>query len=170
MSDVESKFAPGQYPVVLSAAQRAELEAITRNGHAAAKTIRHAQVLLLSDHARPETRRSGAEIAAVLDMHLNTVARIRKRFCREGILPALHRKQRAAPPCPPILDGAAEAQLIAICCSDPPTGRTCWTMQLLADQLMHRKIVTQISAETVRRHLKKRAAAVEEAVLVHSRA
>jgi hypothetical protein len=88
-------------------------------------------------------------------MHVNSVDRIRKRFVLEGEQPALERKKRAEPPTQPILDGNAEAQLIAICCGSPPEGRVRWTMQLLADELKSRRIVTTISAETVRRNLKK---------------
>jgi hypothetical protein len=146
---------PNQYPVILTAEQRERLEGITRNGHAPAKKIRHAQVLLLSDRGRPEGPLVRTAIAAVLGMHVNSVDRIRKRFVLEGEQPALERKQRAEPPTEPILDGHGEAQLIAICCGQPPQGRTRWTMKLLATELADRRIVTQISAETVRRTLKK---------------
>jgi hypothetical protein len=93
-------------------------------------------------------------------MHLNTVARIRRCFVVEGEAPALDRKVRATPPTPPIFDGRAEAHLVAICCSGPPEGRTRWTLELLAAELVERRIVTQVSAETVRRVLKKRAPAL----------
>ena len=152
--------APNQYPVFLSGEQRERLEGICRNGRAPAKKIRHAQVLLLSDHHRTEGWLTGEKIAETLGMHINTVARIRKRFVQEGEAPALERKQRETPPTQPILDGHAEAHLVAICCSDPPDGRVCWTMQMLADALIKRRVVTRVSAETVRRALKKRAAAV----------
>lgn len=146
---------PHPYPVCLKGEQRERLEEITRNGHAPAKKIRHAQILLLSDRQRPEGPLTRDAIAEILGMHVNSVDRIRKRFVLEGEQPALDRKQRAEPPIQPILDGHGEAQLVAICCSAAPAGRTRWTMQLLADELMKRRIVTQISAETVRRTLKK---------------
>jgi transposase len=152
--------APNQYRVFLSDEQRERLEEICRNGHAPAKKIRHAQVLLLSDHHRAEGHLTGEAIAQTLGMHINTVARIRKRFSQEGEAPALERKRRETPPIPPIFDGHAEAHLVAICCSDPPEGRVSWTMQLLADVLIRRRVVTQVSAETVRRTLKKRVAAL----------
>lgn len=160
--------APGQYPIFLTDEQRQRFDEICRNGHAPAKKILHAQVLLLSDRNRPGGRLTGPEIAQTLGMHVNTVAKIRRRFVLDGEAPALNRKPRETPPIPPIIDGHAEAHLIAICCSEPPEGRTCWTMQLLAETLMERRIVTQVSAETVRRVLKKRTATVAEAMLVHS--
>jgi Homeodomain-like domain len=53
------------------------------------------------------------------------------------------------------LDGRQEAFLIALACSQAPEGRSRWTMQLLADQLVELQIVEAISDETVRRTLKK---------------
>lgn len=146
-------FAPNQYPVRLTPAQRQSLDAITRNGQAPAKKIRHAQVLLLSDRGRPDGHRTDVEIAATLGMHVNTVARVRKLFVSQGERPALERKPRPAPPVPPKIDGRVEAHLIATCCGPPPEGRARWTLQLLADDLAGRGLVTRVSVETVRRAL-----------------
>ena len=52
-------------------------------------------------------------------------------------------------------DGKQDALRIALACSDAPTGRTTWTMQLLADQVVTLQVVDAISDETVRRILKK---------------
>lgn len=146
---------PNQYPVHLTPDQREHLDKLTRNGHAPVRKVRHAQVLLLSDQNRPEGRLTRVQISHVLGMHVNTVDRIRRRFVVEGEAPALNRKVRATPPNPPKLDGRGEAQLVAICCGEPPTGRTRWTLKLLADELAERRIVTSVSAETVRKTLKK---------------
>lgn len=146
---------PNQYPVLLDPQQRESLEGITRNGHAPAKKIRHAQVLLLSDHNRPGGKMTGPEIADVLGMHLNTVARVRKRFFLEGERPALERKPRETPPVPAKVDGRVEAHLIAICTGPPPEGRVRWTTELLAGEIIRRGVVTSISGETVRVALKK---------------
>ncbi len=54
-----------------------------------------------------------------------------------------------------VLDGRAEAHLIAIACSAAPDGREQWTMQLLADKLIELAVVERVSAETVRTTLKK---------------
>jgi hypothetical protein len=146
-------FAPNQYPVRLTPEQRRSLGEITRNGHAPVKKIRHAQVLLLSDRDRRDGYRTDADIAATLGMHVHTVARVRKAFVTLGARPALERKPRAAPPVPPKIDGRVEAHLIATCCAPPPEGRARWTLQLLADDLAGRGLVTSVSVETVRRAL-----------------
>ncbi|SRR5260221_6703583 len=146
---------PNLYPVRLSSDQRERLDEITRHGRAPARKIRHAQVLLLSNHNRPGGNMTRAQVGEALGMHVNTIDRIRRRFVQEGEAPALHRKVRATPPTLPKLDGRGEAHLVAICCSAAPEGRTRWTLQLLADELVHRRIVTRISTETVRKTLKK---------------
>lgn len=145
------------YPIRLSPEQRQSLEDLTRNGRAPAGKFRHAQVLLMSDRDRPGGKRTAPEIADALGMHVNTVARIRKRFVLEGEQPALQRKQRATPPVPAKVDGRVEAHLLAICTGPPPEGRVRWTMELLAGELVRREVVTSISGETVRVTLKKMA-------------
>ena len=53
------------------------------------------------------------------------------------------------------LDGVGEAKLIALSCSEPPSGRTRWTLELLGDALVSLDVTDSISYETVRRTLKK---------------
>ena len=159
-----------KYTAVLSPETRQHLESITRNGHAPAKKILHARVLLMSDANHPAGRYHDAEIAAALGIHVNTVARIRIRFVRLGEGPALDRKKRATPPVPPKLDGRAEAMLVAICCSDPPQGRTRWTLRLLQQEMVGRQIVTGICCETIRKTLKKkRLATLAQATVLYPR-
>lgn len=146
---------PKQYVVCLRPEQRDRLEAITRNGHAPAKKIRHAHVLLWSDASAEGVRLSSREVAERLDMHVNTVDRIRKRFVLEGEEPALNRRIRETPAIPPKIDGRVEAHLIAICCGKPPEGRTRWTLRLLAGELRRNGLVTSVCVETVRKALKK---------------
>lgn len=146
---------PHVYAFNLSDEQRERLVEITRNGQAPVKKVRHAQVLLWSAQNRAEGRMTRDQISAALGMHVNTVDRIRKRFVTEGEAPALNRKLRATPPTPPKLDGRGEAVLAAICCGPAPEGRVRWTLHLLADELVKRRVVTSIGIETVRRTLKK---------------
>lgn len=144
-----------KYAVVLSAKTRQRLESITHNGHAPAKKILHARVLLMSDSNHAAGRYHDQQIAAILGIHVNTVARIRTRFVFQGEGPALDRKERATPPIPPKLDGRAEAMLVAICCSAAPEGQRRWTLRLLQKEMVGRRIVTSICRETIRKTLKK---------------
>ncbi|NET62508.1 MAG: IS630 family transposase [Symploca sp. SIO2E6] len=142
--------------VLLHPEQRQKLEDISHNGYASANKILHANVLLMSDESeKAPTRWTDGEIASALGVHQNTVARIRKRFLLMGISAALNRCQRLQPPVPAKIDGYTEAQIIALCCSSPPSGRVHWSLKLLTKEVKDRGIVTEISRETLRRTLKK---------------
>ena len=54
-----------------------------------------------------------------------------------------------------ITKGKAEARLIALGCSEPPSGYSRWTLRLLADKAVELEIVDSVSYETVRQTLKK---------------
>jgi transposase len=155
--------------VRLTAEEREQLENLTRNGSSSAKRIMRARVLLMADKDHPQGRYKDVEIAGALGVHVNTVARTRRKFCRQGRKAAVERKVRATPPVPAKVDGVLEAQLVAICCTPAPQGRRCWTMRLLADELVKRKLVVSIGRETVRKTLKKRASTLADRALLHSR-
>lgn len=146
---------PRKYVVRLDPEQRARLNDLARTGSAPARKLAHARVLLLADAGHPDGQRPDTYIAAALGLHVNAVAKVRRRFVRDGEAPALDRKRREAPPVPPKVDGRVEAHLVAICCSRAPEGRARWTLELLAGELVRRKLVGSISVETVRRALKK---------------
>ena len=72
----------------------------------------------------------------------------------EGIEAALNhtRPKRTRPK---VLDGAAEARLVQLACSQAPDGHEEWSMQMLADKLIELEVVETVSKETVRTTLKK---------------
>jgi hypothetical protein len=149
--------------VRLTEGQRGRLEGLARNGSGKAKRIMHARVLLMSDRDHPHGRYTDARIGRHLGVCEKTVARVRQTFVRRGEAVALERKVRdparppvpPVPPVPPKLDGAAEAHLVAVCCSPPPAGRARWTLSLLAQELVTRGVVVSVCKETVRGALKK---------------
>lgn len=140
----------------LSAEQRQRLEQISRNGHAPVKKVIHAQVLLMADEGEFSSKRwTDSEIGAALNLHYNSVGRIRHRFLQQGEQPALDRQLRKTPPVAAKVDGHMEAQIIALCCSEPPQGREHWSLRLLTSELKARQLGVEISRETVRQTLKK---------------
>ena len=134
--------------VDLSDEERAELEALTRRGKAPVRKVAHARVLLLASEGLTDE-----QIAAATGRSRSLVERTRRRFVVNGLEIALWDKPR--PGKRAMLDDRGRATLIALACSNPPEGRTCWTMQLLANELVVRQVVPSISDETVRRELKK---------------
>jgi hypothetical protein len=73
----------------------------------------------------------------------------------EGLDAVLTRKKRETPPVPPIFDGEAQAKLTALACSQPPKGHARWTIRLLTQHVVERKIVAAAHFNTVGRALKK---------------
>jgi hypothetical protein len=141
--------------VRLSAEERGQFDQIVRNGSGTARRIMHARLLLMADKDHPLGRYKDAQIARALGVHVNTVARTRRKFIRLGREAAIDRKVRVTPPIRAKVDGVLEARLVAICCTPAPQGRKCWTMSLLADELVRRKFIVSIGRETVRKTLKK---------------
>lgn len=144
-----------KYEVHLTSRQREELQTIGRQQNVPAAKARRARILLLADEDHPDGRRPDWHIAEVVGLSERQVIRIRRRFVQEGLTQAVDRQPRAASSKPPKLDGAAEAQLVTLCCSTPPEGQTRWTLQLLVDELCRLKVVTSVCRETVRTCLKK---------------
>ena len=108
----------------------------------------------MSDENQAEGPMKDEEIARSLKVGRATVERVRRRCVAEGLERALGRKEQLNRQ-QQRLDGQGEAYLVALACSEPPEGRADWTLKLLADWLVECEIVERVSAETVRRTLKK---------------
>ena len=144
-----------KYLVTLIPEERDQLTRLTTAGKASARTLTRARILLKADQAEGGPAWGDADIAAALDCGLRTVERVRQRFVERGLEQALGRKPQDRPSRERRLDGAAEARLIALACSEPPAGRARWTLKLLADRLVELEVVESVCDETVRRTLKK---------------
>jgi len=134
--------------VKLTGEEREELLQFLRKGKSSARSQTRARILLLSDEGLEDD-----EIAETLKVSKSTVCRIRKRYCEGGLDFALQEKPRSG--APNKIDGRVEAQLTLLACSDPPEGRSRWTVRLLADRLVELEVVDSISHMSVQRLLKK---------------
>lgn len=141
------------YIVRLTDDERYDLLQLPKSGKAAAYKIKHAHILLQGDAHAPNW--SDAHVAQALPWHGNTVRNVRQRFVAQGLEAALVRKKQGHPAHQRLLDGAQEAHVIALRCSQPPEGQATWPLQLLADKLVELAVVETISDETVRQTLKK---------------
>ena len=144
-----------KYKVTLTPDERLRLHGLIAAGKGAAKKLAHARILLKADAAPDGPGWSDGRIADAVEVSPDTVARVRERFVERGLEAALVRKKQGKPSRERVLDGRAEAKLVALACSAAPGGRAVWTMQLLADKLVELKVVGSVSDETVRRTLKK---------------
>jgi len=144
-----------KYVVHLTDQERGELETLLRRGKAHTRKVLYARILLKANADGPD-RWTDERIAEALEVSTATVARQRRRFCEDGLEVALMPRKPGRPR-RRVLDGRAEAHLIALSCSDPPEGRERWSMRLLADRMVELGHVDTVSHETVRRTLKKTA-------------
>ena len=142
-----------KYVVRLTDQERSQLETLVRRGRTHARKLLYARILLKADSDGPD-RWTDEKIAEALEVSAATVARERRRFCEDGLEVALMPKKPGRPR-RRVLDGRAEANLIALSCSEPPEGRERWSMRLLADRMVELGHVGALSHETVRRTLKK---------------
>jgi len=137
-----------KYIVDLHADERETLLDLTSKGQLSVRKMKRAQILLKADEGWKDK-----DIVAALNTSRPTVERIRKRFVEGGLEKALNEDPRPGQKCK--LDEKAEAHLIAIACSDAPSGRDHWSLRLLADKLVELGLVESFSHEAVRQRLKK---------------
>ena len=144
-----------QHRVVLSVTEREGLLDQIHRGRGSARDLTHARILLKADEGLYGPAWKDEQIVAGLDVSRATVERVRRRFATEGLTAAVERRPLRAHK-PRKLDGAREAQLIAVACSEPPTGRGEWSLRLLADRMVALyDDLEGVSYETIRRTLKK---------------
>lgn len=140
--------------VTLTDAERTELRELIAAGEAPARMPTHARILLKADESSGGPGWRDGAITEALEISGPTVGRVRKRYVTEGLDAALnHRPPKAFRP--PKLDGRQEAHLIALVCSDPPSGHARWTLRLLADKMVELEFIDSVSHVTVWQTLKK---------------
>ncbi len=137
-----------QFNVKLTDEERRELKHLVESGRKLARKITRARILLLADGGKKDR-----EIADALQITIQTVHKVRKRFFIEKSLNSLEEKPRSGKP--PKLEGLTAANITALACSDPPEGRNRWTLRLLADRAVELGLADSISYEGLRKFLKK---------------
>jgi transposase len=135
-----------RYRITLSSDERTQLEALIAGGKTSVRKVKRAQILLAAAAGTSEE-----SIAATIGVGTSTVYRTRRRFVEEGLVRALTEAPRPRPERK--LAAHEEALLVAIACSDPPSGRAHWTLELLAGELVRLTEHETLSADTVGRRL-----------------
>ena len=143
-----------KYVVRLHTEEREQVLALVNTGRAAAVKLLHARIFLKADVDAGEHHWTDAEIAEALETSASTVQRVRQAWVAQGLEAAVSRQLPTGRQYHN-LEGAPEAQLIAVACRAPPEGRARWTLKLLADKLVALDIVDTLSPECVRTTRKK---------------
>jgi transposase len=139
-----------KYFVELTAEERSQLLDITKKGRQPARVVKRANILLMADG----WQHSDIEISEALSAGTSTVYRIKRDFVEYGLDVALSESDR--PGGARKLDANEEALLVSIACSEPPEGRSRWTLELLTDRLVKLTEHENLSIETTRRRLKEK--------------
>jgi transposase len=144
-----------RYTIKLTKAEVEELTDIINKGSHTTQTYRSAYILLNCDKGRYSTGKSTNEqICQVLKIGMRTIDRVKKKFTENGMESVLNRRATSRT-YEKKIDGDVEAKLVSLCCSDPPKGRSKWSLRLLADKMVELNYVDSISYVTVREVLKK---------------
>ena len=141
------------YVVRLTDEERETLNACVKKLKGSSQKVKRAQILLKADIEGPNW--TDAKIAEAFGCRTKTVEIVRQRLVTDGFEIAFNGKKRDTPQRTKTLDGEQEAKVIATRLGEPPKGFGKWTLRLLAKQVVELGIVDSISAETVRKTLKK---------------
>ena len=158
-----------RYRVTLTERERQELEALTKTAKTNARQFVYARSLLLCDAGPHGPSWTVADTAAAMGVTSRTIEHLKKRFVEEGLAAALERRQPEKPPRGVTFDGAFEARLITLACSEALEGRQRWTVRLLAEKAVELSLAPSVSHMTVQRILKKTNSSLTSAGIGKSR-
>jgi len=137
----------------LTRKERRELQNIVREQSCSKGRINRAKILLTVDDSGKNINidtiitKTGTSVSTIYDTCC--------RYLEEGFDAAVNHKQLSQPSRTVLLSERQEAELVDLYRKHPPRGRKKWTIQLLREQTLAKKIVPHISYETVRKILKK---------------
>jgi transposase len=91
---------------------------------------------------------SAPRISNVIPLTSQAIRNLGRRYQQAGLEAALYEKQR--PGGAQILDDSQKQRVIAMVCSTPPEGRARWTVRLVAQEAVKRRLVPRVGRETIR--------------------
>lgn len=136
------------YRVELTCDECLHLEKLISKGKYNSRVIKRANILRLANN-QAYNHEAIAELAGC---GTATVFRVKKQFVEEGLEAALNEGKR--PGRSKVLSAKEEATLVSIACTEPPKGRSRWTLTLLSENLIALTDLETVSLETIRNRLK----------------
>jgi putative transposase len=119
------------------------IDDMVRGGVQQVRVVLRALALLqLAEHA------SAPQIARVVQLTPQVIRRLGHRYQQAGLDRALFDKQR--PGAAEVLDTNQKQRIIAMVCGNPPDGQARWTVRLVAEEAVKRKLVPCVGRETIR--------------------
>jgi len=129
--------------VRLKRPERSELDRMLSGGVQPVRTVLRALALRHLDRGE-----SVAAVSAMVPLTSKAVREIGRRYEQSGLDEALYDRQR--PGAAALLESAERKRIIAMVCGDPPAGRARWTVRLVAEEAVKRRLVAKVGRETIR--------------------
>ena len=126
--------------VELGKRDRKQIAGMLNKGWESARVLRRALILRQLDQGE-----AAAQVASHLGVAPKTVRAIARRYEEQGLESALYEKPR--PGQPRVLDAGQSQRIIAMVCSQPPAGRARWSVRLITQEAVKRKLVPQVGRE-----------------------
>jgi putative transposase len=132
-----------QSRVQLSKQERQALQRLLQSGLQPVRTVLRA--LALRQIAEGQTVR---QVAKNVGLTPKTVWLTSRRYRQGGLERALYERPR--PGKAGLLDAQHRQRIVALACGPPPEGRSRWTVRLLTEEVVKRKLVPRVGRETIR--------------------
>ena len=91
---------------------------------------------------------SAPMVSGTVPFAAQAIRTIGKRYQEFGLERALFERKRAGRA--ELLEASDKQRIIAMVCSQPPEGRARWTVRLVAEEAVKRKLVPGVGRETIR--------------------
>ena len=135
----------GRRPISIGIKPRdlACIERILRSGVAQVRVLIRALALRQLAHGT-----AAPQVAQALPLTAKAVRQIAHRYDSGGLGRALYDSQRSG--ARPLLDDSQRQSVVAMVRGNPPEGRARWTVRLVAEEAVRRKLVPRAGRETIR--------------------
>jgi transposase len=122
---------------------RKRIAEMLNKGRESARVLRRASILRQLDRGQ-----RAAQVADKVGVAPKTVRAIARRYEEEGLEAALYEKPR--PGQRRVLAAGQSQRIIALVCGPPPQGQARWSVRLIAQEAVKRKLAPQVGRETIR--------------------
>lgn len=120
-----------------------ELDTLLHGGVQQVRVVLRALALLHLDRGA-----SAPEVARRVRLTPQAIRKIAHRYRTGGLASALYERPR--PGAAEVLAPAEKQRIVAMACSAPPSGAARWTVRLIAEEAVKRRLVPRVGRETIR--------------------
>jgi transposase len=122
---------------------RRELERMLSGGVQPVRSVLRAMALLQLSKSI-----SAPRIAEFIPLTPQAIRKVGHRYREGGFERAVYEKER--PGAVSLLDASQKQRIIAMVCAGPPEGRARWTVRMVAEEAVKRRLVPRVGRETIR--------------------